>query len=206
MHTEKFEFPCRLWKNSQGNSWTHSNTCTVRLSSFNLGLKFVCGISPSYELQIWWLFFLVFSKITFFHLMLFICIIIAVILFLHIVQLKVLQAVAFQVLCAALDDWAMLTSHLLWHLLKNNLHGLLHLSDIQILLELHPLELHLKNMQGFQTHILTLMHWEVLFLCQGIPVPLRHLCTLNCTQITIFHALREMGLSAFTHYHSLLAL
>ena len=121
-------------------------------------------------------------------------------------QLKVLQAVAFQVLCAALDDWAMLTSHLLWHLLKNNLHGLLHLSDIQILLELHPLELHLKNMQGFQTTILTLVHWEVLFSCQGIPVPLRHLCTLNCTQITIFHALREMGLSAFTHYHSLLAL
>ena len=81
IHTGKFNFSCRLWKkNSQGNSWNHSNLYIVRVSSFNLGLKLVCGISPSYELQIRWFFFPIFSKITFFHLMLFIFMIIAVIL------------------------------------------------------------------------------------------------------------------------------
>ena len=36
----------------------------VGIYPFNLELKFVTGISPSYLIQIWWLFFLNFSKIT----------------------------------------------------------------------------------------------------------------------------------------------
>ena len=36
----------------------------VGIYPFNLELKFVTGISPSYLIQIWWLFFLNFFKIT----------------------------------------------------------------------------------------------------------------------------------------------
>jgi len=60
-------FLCWLWKNSHENSWTYSSTCIVCLSSprkknilsffFNPGLKLLCCITPSYELQIRWFFF-----------------------------------------------------------------------------------------------------------------------------------------------------
>ena len=47
---------------------------------FNPGLKFVIGISTSLKLQIWYFFFLNFSKITFFHFMVFICMLITIII------------------------------------------------------------------------------------------------------------------------------
>ena len=47
---------------------------------FNPELKSVIGISTSLKLQIWYFFFLNFSKITFFHFMVFICMLITIII------------------------------------------------------------------------------------------------------------------------------
>jgi len=57
----------------------HRVRCTVYISLFNPELKFVSTISPLYELQIWWFFLLIFSKTTIFHLVSFVCMIIAII-------------------------------------------------------------------------------------------------------------------------------
>jgi len=51
----------------------------VYLPLFNTELKFVSSITPSYELQIWWFFLLIFSKIMNFHLVSFVCMTIAII-------------------------------------------------------------------------------------------------------------------------------
>jgi hypothetical protein len=56
-----------------------NNKCIVHLSPFSLKLKLVSSILPHMNSKFNG-FFLIFSKITFFHLMLFICMVIAVIL------------------------------------------------------------------------------------------------------------------------------
>ena len=43
------------------------NSTMICISLFNSELKFVIGITLSYELQSWWFFFLNFSKIMFFR-------------------------------------------------------------------------------------------------------------------------------------------
>lgn len=99
----------------------------------------------------------------------------------------------------------MLTSHLLWHLLMLLKHGQLHRSTLLIFWELYLLGLRLKNLQGLQSHLLTLVHSEVLFLCQGIPVPL-HRHSQSYSQKTKFHVLKSMEVLVCIHYHFLLVL
>ena len=50
----------------------------VDLSLLIWNLKFITGITLSYELQIWWFFFLFSSKIMNFHFVLFVCILISI--------------------------------------------------------------------------------------------------------------------------------
>lgn len=83
--------------------------------------------------------------------------------------------------------------------------GQLHLSTLLIFWELHLLRLRLKNLQGLQSHLLTLVHSEVLFLCQGMPVP-RHHRTQSYSQKTKFRVLKSMELLVSIHYHFLLVL
>ena len=61
-----------------GSPRTAKTRCMVDLSLFNPELKFVTSITPSYELQIWWFFFLFSSKIMIFHLVQFVCMLISI--------------------------------------------------------------------------------------------------------------------------------
>ena len=54
------------------------NICVIPIFLYDLELNFIIGISYSEELQIWWFFFLKFSKILIFQLMPFVCMLITI--------------------------------------------------------------------------------------------------------------------------------
>ena len=74
-HQEKYVFP---WLHCWAAKKIVKNTCLFHISLFDSELKFIIGISFSYELQMWLFFFLKFSKIMIFHLKLSVCMLISV--------------------------------------------------------------------------------------------------------------------------------
>jgi len=81
-HVLAHTWPTYQWQRQSAIQYTYVGQCSslarcghaigpvlwdadrVGIYPFNLELKFVTGISPSYLIQIWWLFFMNFSKIT----------------------------------------------------------------------------------------------------------------------------------------------